>query len=198
VADATKAMGLHQTKYYRIVESGRAWPTEEWARRFVHWAWRNESFAKRPMSPLVTHSRKAGNEAVIQVIFDDKDTYKALHKKARDLGVSMSTLAICAMRSYLEEGRYVTTTAQLIREAERLRIESILQHNPSIITILDGDPLLARFIHRTEAETDAPAPLLEPGISNESSIARIIAHPENAEGPASEILTPYLERLLEI
>ena len=188
---AAQKMGLIDPFFYKIVEAGKAWPTEEWARRFVLWAWENKTFEKIKMAPLDLRKPKNRMGQKVEVTAEE---YAAWKQKSKDLGVSMSVVAARAISAYLEGGTLITQVKQLIQESEALRVTSILENNRSLLTILNGDALVARYIHATVA----PQSLVSVPKSEDHATQTLIKHDETAEGPYSDVLLPYAERLLEI
>lgn len=144
---------------YKKIEEGRFPPTRELRRRFVRYCFANESWRSHPTLPATVRKRQEGISYNIR--FYDTDLVDQWKTKAHAIGASMSAFAEEAIRRLIADEPTIVSIKQAIQSAERMRAKQILDANPDILEILEGDPLQARLVHMTTEVRPAPLPRLD-------------------------------------
>jgi hypothetical protein len=192
--EAARKMGFVRSehyKYYAMVEDGKVFPTEEWAKRFVAWAWEHKSFEQVPTIKMDIRRRMNRHEYTFPVSFSSEAEQKRIFAAAEELGCSVSAFVQVACQRMLDGFPPMTELGQFIKLAEELRVKRILEHNPSINMILAGDDLLAQYVHRTQPEKVVTIEEEQTSLSRIESLS-----PES--GPSDPVMLPLAKRLFEV
>lgn len=149
-----EAIGV-RSSYYKAIEEGRFFPSQELQRRFVRWAFKKHDWRLHPTIPAKAFKRKL--HKVVGLNIYDKAFYRQWEQTAKEVGCSMMAFAEEAIRRLMADEPTIVSIKQAIKTAERMREQQILDANPDLFSILDADPVIAKLVHKTEEVQVLPA-----------------------------------------
>lgn len=188
VNEACIALACHSS-YYKSIEEGKLLPSHELRQRFIRWAWEYNTWEKHPTIPAVVRKPRDHKPVLLRVY--DKDFYERWRLAAQSCGFSMTAFAVVAIERLLEHEPTLVTIREAVSKVEDARWQMILEANPDILDILNGDPLQARYIHSTcEASPVHPETSLR-GVADVLDVWL----PEKNDGPSMPVaLPPWLKK----
>jgi DNA-binding XRE family transcriptional regulator len=133
------------TRWLEAVESGRCLPSQEACYRFVRALWGKETWRDAPYLRGLGDKLDPGTN--VRVTIYDNDFLEAWHNFAQSTGTTLSAVARYALERLFNDSPTLVTIAEGIKEAEKLRAQSILEACPEYVTLLRGDPLAAVLVH---------------------------------------------------
>jgi transcriptional regulator with XRE-family HTH domain len=149
-AVAARHMGMKRGAYERV-ESGAIIASREVQRRAIRVFFKQESWASVSSKPALPEYRgRARNRREMRIWWYDDALYKALEKFALAGNYSMSAVIVGAVERLLRDEPALVTVKAAIEQAERFRSQSILEANPDLVLLLEGDPIVAKLAGQVE------------------------------------------------
>ena len=181
VNQACVALACH-SNYYKACEEGRLLPSREFRQRFIRWAWAYNTWEKAPTIPAAP--KKPQQAKVVALRVYSRDFYERWRLAAQSCGFSMTAFAMVAIERLLEHEPTMTTIKAAVKKVEDARWQMILEANPDILDILNGDPLQARFVHSTC--NASPVRPEQPGAADVLDVWL----PDQNDGPSMPVAVP--------